>query len=258
MNEQSTGSRGVVEGAVIDAPFALSIAFQPIVDVRARRVYAYEALVRGLGGEPACEVLSKVTDENRSLIDQTCRANALTLAANLKLAQTGASLSINFMPGTVYGPGECMQLTLDSAQRCGFPLEQLIFEITEDEEVRNRVQLAYTVEEYRRRGLRIALDDFGAGHSGLTLLASIPTDIVKLDKELISNLHNRPAAMTIVRAMLELCRTLGSDLIAEGVETEQEYKALCRCGVHLMQGYLFARPTFEELGRVNWPARLSF
>jgi EAL domain-containing protein (putative c-di-GMP-specific phosphodiesterase class I) len=78
-----------------------SMAFQPIVDVRAERVFAYEALVRGLHGESAYSVLSQVTPENKYAFDQGCRVKALTLATQLGLVQTGAKLSINFMPGAV-------------------------------------------------------------------------------------------------------------------------------------------------------------
>ena len=254
MNEPMIEATGYLNLESTEVPFAFSIAFQPIVDIRARRVYAYEALVRGPRDEPAAETLGQVTDANRDAFDQSCRATAIAMAARLGLAETGALLSINFMPGTVYTPGACMQLTLECAERCGFPLEQLIFEITEDEELHNRAQLCENVKEYRRSGLRIALDDFGAGHSGLTLLAAIPTDIIKLDKELIRNLHERPSALTIVRYTVDLCHALGSEVVAEGVECFEEYAVLCQSGVHLMQGYLFAKPAFEALGEVHWPA----
>ncbi len=230
------------------------MAFQPIVDTEARRVFAYEALVRGPEGQSAGSILSQVTDENRYAFDQYCRVKAITLASQLHLAQTGAMLSINFMPGAVYSPAACIQLTLKTARECSFPLQQLIFEITEAEEVRDRGHLRSIVEEYRKHGFKMALDDFGAGYCGLNLLADFPADIVKLDMELTRNLEQRPTALAIVRQMVQLSRAIGCTLIAEGIETLQEYDALRSCGIQLMQGYLFARPVLEALPAFSLPA----
>jgi len=238
----------------VGQPFPFSMAFQPIVDVRTETVYAYEALVRGPKGEPASTVMAQLTDENRYSFDQGCRVAAITLAAKLHMAESGARLSINFLPGAVYSPTACLQLTLKTAQAVNFPCEQLIFEITEAEEVRDRGHLANIVKEYRRRGLKVALDDFGAGYAGFNMLADLPVDVVKLDMDLTRDLANRPTALTIVRSLVALSKTLGNELIAEGVETIEEYEALRDCGIRLMQGYLFAKPGFEMLPEVTWPS----
>jgi EAL domain-containing protein (putative c-di-GMP-specific phosphodiesterase class I) len=236
----------------IEQPFPFSMAFQPIVDVYTGKAFAYEALVRGERGESAGSILDQVTKANRYAFDQSCRVKAILLAAQLGLSDTGAQLSINFMPGAVYSPAACIQLTLATAREVGFPCDQIIFEITE-EEVVDRAHLRGIVEDYRQRGFKVALDDFGAGYSGLNLLADFPADIIKLDMNLTRNLPQRPAALAIVKLMVELARTLGSQLIAEGIETVDEYNALRRCGIHLMQGYLFAKPAFEALPRFALP-----
>ncbi len=238
----------------VKQPFAFSMAFQPIVDTEARRVFAYEALVRGVNDESAYSILSQLTPESRYAFDQNCRVVAITLASKLGLIETGARLSINFMPGAVYSPAACIQLTLKTAKLVGFPLDRLIFEITEGEEVVDRTHLRSIIEEYRRQGFAVAVDDFGAGYSGMNLLADLPTDIIKLDMDLTRNLQERPAAIAVVRAMVGLAKSLGSRLIAEGVETREEYRALRGCGVELMQGYLLAKPMFEGLPAFTLPA----
>jgi len=230
------------------------MAFQPIGNVRTGKIFAYEALVRGPAGESAASVLGKVTEANRYAFDQNCRVHAITLASQLGLVETGARLSINFMPGAIYSPAACIRLTLTTAERLGFPCDRLLFEITEAEEVRDRAHLAAIVAEYRRHGFHIALDDFGAGYCGLNLLADLSTEVVKLDMELTRNLHKRPAAQLIVKAMVQLGEQMGSDIIAEGIETIEEYAALCNCGIFLMQGYLFAKPAFEALPCFTLPA----
>ena len=239
--------------APFDRPFPFTMAFQPIVDVEAGTIYAYEALVRGPKGESAQTVLEQITPENCVAFDQTCRLHALHLAAKLGLPATGARLSINFTPGAVYSP-TCIESTLEAAAMCGLPHDRLIFEVTETEEVRDRHHLNRIVAEFRRHGFRIAIDDFGAGNSGLNLLADLRSDILKLDMELTRNLHSRPAAHAIVRSLVQLCMTLGIQLVAEGIETVTEYITLRAAGIRLMQGYLLARPGFECLPDVRIPA----
>lgn len=241
------------DGASFAVP--ISMAFQPIVDVEAGTVYAYEALVRGVNGEPAGWVLEQVQPESLYAFDQLCRVTAIEHASRLKLADPGTRLSINFFPGAVYSPEACLRLTLSTAEGLGFPLDRLIFEITENERVRDRQHIQSIVDAYRKHGFQIALDDFGAGYSGFNLLADISADLVKVDMDLIREIHRRPAARSIVRSLQLLCGELGMRMIAEGVETVEEYRTLRECGVKLMQGYLIARPAFEALPEFVLPER---
>jgi EAL domain-containing protein (putative c-di-GMP-specific phosphodiesterase class I) len=239
-------------GEIDLVPF--SMAFQPIVDVASQTVFAYEALVRGPGGEPALSVLSTITPENRYLFDQNARIRSIQLAAKLGLPATGARLSINFLPGAVYNAATCLRKTLQSATATNFPLSSLIFEIVEDERITDTPHLLKIIDTYRKHGFSMALDDFGEAFSGPNVLARFPIDIVKLDAALIRDLHLRPRSQTIVRHTVQMCHALGTLVIGEGIETLDEYAALLDCGVHLMQGYLFARPGFEQLPAVHWPA----
>jgi EAL domain-containing protein (putative c-di-GMP-specific phosphodiesterase class I) len=255
ISSQSSSCSACKDGRALS--FDFSMAFQPIVDVEQRCVYAYEALVRGLDGQGAGFVLAQVNDENRYAFDQNCRVRAITLASQLNLAATGALLSINFMPGAVYSPKACLQLTLRTAERLGFPCDKLIFEVTEQEQLVEPAHLRAIVQEYRRHGFKIAIDDFGAGYSGLSLLADFPSDVLKLDMQLTRNLHQRPRALEIIRNLVRLAAGLGSRLVAEGVETEEEFHAIRDCGVTLMQGYLFAKPAFESLPEARIPGCAS-
>lgn len=239
----------------VPSPFPFTMAFQPIVNAATGEIFAYEALVRGLQNQSAGEILAQRTPDNLYSFDQNCRVRAIELAAHLGLPATGARLSINFMPGAVYSPAACIQLTLRTARELDFPLDRLIFEITEAEQVRDKSHLAAIVSEYRKHGFRLALDDFGAGYSSLNLFASISTDILKLDMELTRELHLRPTAIAIVKSIVSLARSLRIDIVAEGIETTEEYEAVRDCGIELMQGYLFARPAFEALPEVTLPKK---
>jgi EAL domain-containing protein (putative c-di-GMP-specific phosphodiesterase class I) len=231
----------------IEPPFAFTMAFQPIVDVAMETAFAYEALVRGPAGESAADILSRVTPLNRYAFDQSCRIRAIALAAELGLPATGARLAINCRAGAVYSAASCIRPTLAAANSAGLPLDRLMFELTETEQIRDFEHLGSIVTEYRRHGFKMAIDDFGAGYAGLSLLANFSADIIKIDMGLVRGIAERPVALAIVKSIVALAKTLGCDLIAEGVETVEEFSALRACGIELMQGYLLARPAFEAL-----------
>ena len=170
--------------------FDFSYAFQPIVDIDHRQVFAHEALVRGAAGEPESTVLSRVTNANRYQFDQACRGKAIEI-------------------------------------------------------------------EYKRIGFMTAIDDFGAGFAGLNLLADFQPDIVKLDMALTRGIDSDRVRRAIVSGIVRLCDELGIRVIAEGIETPAECLTLRDEGVTLFQGYLFARPGFEDLPKIDeavWPA----
>ncbi len=234
------------------APFegAITMAFQPIVDVADGSVFAYEALVRGADGSGAGAVLSRVTPENRFAFDQLCRRTAVEHAARLGVE---SRVSINFLPNAVYQPSLCLGTTLAAARRHAFPIERIMFEVTEGERIEDRPHLVRILNEYKRQGFITAIDDFGAGHSGLNLLAEFQPDVIKLDMDLVRGLdHDRPR-QAIVASVVRMARELDVELIAEGIETEGEFRRLQEMGVRLMQGYLLARPGFETLPAVALP-----
>ena len=234
----ATGCAGC-QGDRFDTPIAM--AFQPIVDATGR-VFAHEALVRGTNGEGAGEILSRVTGSNRYAFEQLCRITAIDTAAGLGLRDSGAMLSINFSPNAIYEPVRCLKTSLAAARRVGLPNHMILFEITENERLRDPRHLRDIVSTYRGMGFKVAIDDFGAGYSNLDLLAGFQPDLMKLDMHLIRGIDADPVRQAILRSMIGLCRELGITLVAEGVEQLAEYRTLRALGVALFQGYLFARP----------------
>jgi EAL domain-containing protein (putative c-di-GMP-specific phosphodiesterase class I) len=243
------------DGPTLDIAF--SMAFQPIVDVRTGRPFAYEALCRGLNDEPAPTVLRKVTPHNRYAFDQSCRVTAIRTAIRAGLLETGAKLSINFLPTAVYSVKACIALTLRTAKETGFPLNRLIFEFTENERMASPEHVNAIIRHYNRIGFGVAIDDFGAGHAGLGLLARFEPDMVKLDMELVRGIDGHPRQQAIVRSLVALCAELRTTVVAEGVETAGEAAVLWDAGVRYMQGYLFARPAFEALPSIDLPVAFN-
>lgn len=222
----------------------LKMAFQPILDVETRKVFAYEALVRGANGESAAEVLGAVGPDEMYVFDQTCRVLAIDTAKRLGMQ---CNLSINFLPNAVYEPAACIRLTLAAARKVDFPPEKIIFELTESEKIRRPEHALRIIKDYQQRGFLTAIDDFGAGYSGLNLLADFQPHLVKLDMALTRDIDSDLARRAIVSGIIGTCKALGCAVVAEGVESPGELDTLRKMGVTLFQGYLFARPGLECL-----------
>ncbi|TWX64222.1 EAL domain-containing protein [Colwellia sp. C1TZA3] len=229
--------------------FDFTMAFQPIINCKTNEIYGYEALVRGLNNESAFSIISKVNVDNRYLFDQLCRIKAIALASKLKLE---SMLSINFLPNAIYNPERCIRTTLDAAEKYGFPAEKIMFEFTEVEKIEDAAAIKNIVEYYKKLGFKTAIDDFGSGYAGLGLLADFQTTIVKIDMELIRNINTDIVRQSIVKNCLNIFRDLNIIPLAEGIETKEEYVYLRDLGIELMQGYLFAKPSFENLPLVDF------
>jgi EAL domain-containing protein (putative c-di-GMP-specific phosphodiesterase class I) len=227
-----------------------TFAFQPIVDAVSHEVFSYEALIRGLGNEPACQILKQIPTDRLNAFDQRARSEAICLATRLGI---GRHLNLNLLPHSLYSSEASVRTTLETASRTHFPIEHIILEVTEGQVIEDQSRFAELINEYRGLGVKVAIDDFGAGYSGLNLLSNFQPDLIKLDMTLIRCIERHGPRQSIVRAIGQVCAELGIDVIAEGVETVQEYRWLANAGVRLFQGYLFAKPAFESFPLVHYP-----
>lgn len=230
-----------------DEPFEFEFeyAYQPIVNLSTRSIYAHEALVRGPNGESAASILAKINDGNRYRFDQLCRSKAVEGAARLNMQEL---LSINFLPNAVYRPEVCIRSTFEAAKKFNFPIEKIIFEVTEGERVEDRPHLVNIFREYRRFGFHTAIDDFGAGYAGLNLLSEYQPDIIKIDMDLVRGIDHHLPRQAIVHGIVNICKALSIKVLAEGIETCAERDFLKESGIELMQGYWFSKPIFKGLG----------
>ncbi|GBF51088.1 signal transduction protein [Leptospira ryugenii] len=235
-------------GAGLD--FDFTMAFQAIVDLDTKSIFSQEALVRGKNQESAGSILSKVNDKNRYQFDQACRVKAIELASRLGI---DSFLNINFLPNAVYRPETCIRTTLDASKQFSFPQSKIIFEITEGEEVTNPEHIISIFREYKNIGFLTAIDDFGAGYSGLNLLSKFLPDLIKLDMALIRNVDQNKNAQIIIKNIMNMCNELEVNVIAEGIETQEELNVLRDSGIRYYQGYLFAKPSWESLAIVTYP-----
>ncbi len=233
---------------------AITMAFQPIVDIRTGAVFAYEALVRGVDGRSAGEVLAAIEPDMIYKFDQACRVKAIELAGGLFDPAGDTKLSINFMPNAVYEPNACIRASLAAARRVGFDPGRLMFEFTENERMHDVPHVQRILAAYRSRGFTTAIDDVGAGYAGLGLLADLQPDMLKLDMALIRGIDASAARRTIVAGLVGIAEALGIRCIAEGIETAAELRSLTALGIRLVQGYVLARPATGSLPVITLPA----
>jgi EAL domain-containing protein (putative c-di-GMP-specific phosphodiesterase class I) len=229
-----------------------SFAFQPIVHAPSGTVVSYEALIRGPEGESAHSVLGAVPQGALHGFDAHGREAAIALATRLGIC---TQLNLNFLPQSLFGQQDVLTPMFEAARLSGLPISRLVLEVTEGEVIDDVARFARLIKTYRAQGLKLAIDDFGAGYCGLNLLAEFQPDILKLDMALLRGIERSGPRQAIVRAILSACTDLGIDAIAEGVETVDEFSWLADEGVMLFQGYLFARPGFETLPGVAVPLR---
>lgn len=227
-----------------------SFAFQPIVNVELGIIHAFEALVRGENNESAWSVFKGVSPEKMHSFDAMLRDKAIPLAKALGIE---CNLNLNLMPAGFEMSDDVIDSTISSAYACGMSPDKLTLEITETEMIKDYRVFSKRISKYRTLGVKFSIDDFGAGYSGLNMLAEFQPDDIKLDMTLIRDIHINGPRQAIIRGIIRTCQDLGIDIVAEGVEVVEEYWWCKHEGIDLYQGYLFAKPGFQKLPPAIYP-----
>jgi EAL domain-containing protein (putative c-di-GMP-specific phosphodiesterase class I) len=223
--------------ARIDAAIAgrgLRVVFQPIVSLATLDVIGVEALSRFEGGPPRPDLwfAEAVVVQRAMQLEEASIAMAVAQIADLA---DSVYLSVNASP----------ELVCDWAERAlpeGVPYDRLVVEITEHAATVDYDVLARSLDALRERGVRVAIDDAGAGYSSFRHVLQVRPDVIKLDMTLTRDIDSDPGRRALARALIDFAREVGVGIVAEGVETPGELAALRDLGVDAGQGYLFARP----------------
>ena len=221
----------------------IKIHFQPIVHLQTRQIYGYEGLARG----PVNTVLHSPTRLFEAAtragrlaeLDLLCRRTVIKRFAQLNLP---GRLFVNVDPFSLVHEHFREGQTLEFVEQAGLNPSQLIIELTETHPVEDVQLMQQAMVHYREMGFRVALDDLGAGYSGLKLWSEIRPDIVKIDRHFIQGVDQDRTKQQFVANILKTATALGCRVITEGVETEREYATLRKLGVEMLQGYYFCRP----------------
>jgi len=232
----------------IVAADAVTPVYQPIVDVRNGAVVGFEGLARPASGSAFGDAASLFTVAEASGrtadLDWLCIRSIVAGARGL---EPGQSLSLNLSPRTVEAPEFQPQPLLGLIARAGIAPDRIILEITERQAVENLDLLRVKLGACRTAGFRVAIDDVGAGNSGLRLLSQIHFDIVKIDLSLVHAGAQHEVSLDVVRSLSELARRWGAHAVAEGVETTAQLRMVRSIGLGHAQGYLLGRPMAEPL-----------
>ncbi|AEI65863.1 EAL domain-containing protein [Corallococcus macrosporus] len=229
----------------------LTTHFQPIVHARdTGRIFAHEALMRGLEPDGALVSPGRMMQTARDAdllfqLDLAARTTAIRQAVRHGL---DTHLFVNFTPTAIYDASYCLRSTVEAIHAAGIEPRRVVFEIIETDQTADAEHLRAIVDFYRKAGFQVALDDLGAGFSSLNLIHRLRPDIIKLDMELVRDVHLDPYKGSIVEKLLEIARTLGIRTVAEGIETHEELHWVRAHGVDFVQGYLIAKPQSPPVG----------
>ncbi len=221
--------------------------FQPIFDFKSGAIMAFEALSRGPHAStfqsPA--MLFDAAEQFGELfhLEQLCRTRAIETVGPLT---PGQRLFLNIHPRTVVDPGFTPGTTLELLQQHGLEAENIVFEITERHSIKDFTLFHKTLDHYRSQGFRIAIDDAGTGYSGLSTIAALQPDFIKVDMSLVRDVDKDPVRRALMETMVTLSERIGSEIVAEGIESKAEAMALMDIGVHYGQGYFLSRPQFPK------------
>ncbi|MDA0267306.1 MAG: EAL domain-containing protein [Cyanobacteria bacterium] len=227
--------------------------FQPVYRVNGEQPWGYECLMRGRNNDgniiSPFELLQWAKQENLIfMLDRICRETHL-LNAGAKIPNLEETqVLINFLPSSIYRPEFCLRSTCAAAERAGLQPGNIIFEVIETEHISDIDHLKLILSSYRQLGFKVALDDIGSAFSGLNLLGGLDPDLIKIDRQLIENARDSELHGKICSALVDIGRSRGKQVLAEGIETQEDHDFALSLDVDLVQGYFYGRPSPEPKG----------
>jgi len=222
---------------------------QPIISLESKDVYGYESLLRAK--DPALSMspgkLFDVAAKTglHSLLDQRAREEAVK--AREGKINKGIKSFINFLPSTIYNPDFCLQHTFKIVEKYQINPEDLVFEVVETEKIVDVNHLKSVFDRYKKEGMKVALDDVGAGFSTLDMFELLRPDYVKIDRNYITNCDQDQNKQDFLKEANERAHALGIITLAEGIERIEEAEVCESLGYDLGQGYLFGKPSENPL-----------
>lgn len=221
----------------------LTPLFQPVVSLRENAVHGYEALIRGPSDSPLHSPLTlfDAATRNGQLAELELLCRQISLEEYLRLGLAG-KLFLNISPAYLMQPGFRHGQTLAHMRALGIPADRVVMELTEHSPTHDYGLLRAAAAHYKDMGFEIAIDDLGAGYAGLRLWHELRPNYVKIDMHFVQGIHEDRGKRQFVESIREIALSLNCHVIAEGVETRDEYRAISELGIDFGQGYYFARP----------------
>nr|WP_244991819.1 diguanylate phosphodiesterase [Enterobacter quasimori] len=236
-------------GLFADQP--CQFALQPIVEPSEGKISSFEALIRGNDGGSPEHFFNTLDPEKIYEVDLQTKAYAFALAEKLGIGSH--KLAVNLLPMSLVNVPGAVEFLVEQIGRYGLQPEQVIIEVTENEMISGFNKFNSAIKQLRAEGIGLAIDDFGSGYAGLSLLTRFQPDKIKIDREIVSNIHLSGPKQAIVRSIISCCTDLEITLVAEGIEKLEEWFWLESAGIRRFQGFLFARPQLNGVSDINWP-----
>ncbi|EOT1257408.1 diguanylate phosphodiesterase [Cronobacter sakazakii] len=237
--------------APVVADIACQFALQPIVEPTTCKIKAYEALIRSPeGGSPAA-LFASLSSKALYELDLHSKEIAFALAKAVNIGSQ--MISVNLLPGSLVQCPHAVEILLAQIARQGLLPQQVIVEVTESEVISRFDEFEYVIRQLRAAGINLAIDDFGAGFAGLSLLTRFQPGRIKIDRCIVADIHLHGPKQAIVHGIVRCCAELEITVVAEGVEKVEEWCWLEAAGIRYFQGYLFARPLLNRAPSVSWP-----
>lgn len=230
---EQTKRRDLIQDVLAD-PDGLSIVFQPLVDINSGEIVSLEALSRFTGKNEGPAWFFTEAAEVGLGLELDLKAVGTTLGRFGEIPHP-VRLNMNVSPETLMSRSF-------SEMVCDVPFERLVVEVTEHAAVQDYAALQAASDALTARGVRMSIDDLGAGFSGLSRILETGADELKMDRSIVQSVDADPVKQAMIHALVGFCSRAGFALVAEGVETEAELTMLRSLGVKLAQGYWFARP----------------
>lgn len=230
-------------------------AFQPIIEPQRGNISSLEALIRGPNGGSPQEYFSTIAPGKLHEADLASKGWALAMARRLGIGNH--KVALNLLPMSLVKIPGAVDILLDQITRNQLSPGQIIVEVTEDEVISGYEEFTWAIRQLRAAGIGLAIDDFGSGFAGLSLLAKFQPDKLKIDRTLVTDIHLHGPKQAIVKAIIDCCAELQISVVAEGVEKVEEWCWLEAVGIQRFQGFLFARPMLNGVSPINWPQRVS-
>ncbi|HCI4603320.1 TPA: diguanylate phosphodiesterase [Enterobacter chengduensis] len=226
-------------------------ALQPIVEPSEGKISSLEALIRGNDGGSPEQFFRTLDSDTLYQVDLQTKAYAFALAEKMGIGSH--KIAVNLLPMSLVNVPGAVEFLVDQIKHHGLQPEQVVLEITENEMISGLNQFNSAIKQLRGEGVGMAIDDFGSGYAGLSLLTRFQPDKIKIDREIISDIHLSGPKQAIVRSIISCCSDLEVTLVAEGIEKIEEWCWLESAGIRRFQGFLFARPQLNGVGDIHWP-----
>ena len=238
-----------------DLPTGCTFAFQPAIDPFSKEIISYEALIRTTEGSSPDTYFASVAEEGVYKADLQSKSVALRMAKELQIGKQ--TLSVNLKPQTLSVDTDAPGYLLKEIIENGFVPEQVVIEFTEHEITSCFSHFKVALKHLKSTGFRVAIDHFGAGFAGLALLTQFQPDIVKINRDLIQNVHKSGPRQAVIQAIIKCCTSLEIQMIAVGIEKSEEWMWLESAGISQFQGNLFAEAEIGTIPSVRWPEMKS-